>query len=86
MFWSYRLIRFRRQLEGDPFLDDYPEYFVFDPPSLRHMVTFNVSNVTSSFSVGNRELNFNCGLMDGDDDSRIVNSTAVTVTLQDGKS
>ena len=80
-----RQILRRRQIEENPFLHNYPEFFFLDPPSLRHMVTFNISTVTQSFSVGYFELGFNCGLMDGDDDSFIVNSTDITVILQDGR-
>jgi hypothetical protein len=85
VLWNLEQLLRRRQIEGNPFLHNYPEFFFLDPQSLRHMVTFNVSTVTRSFSVGYFELGFNCGLMDGDDDSFIVNSTDVTVILQDDK-
>lgn len=64
------------------FLQDYPQFFIFDPPSLRHRVTFNVSQVLSSFSL--EGLSFSCGFMDGDDDRDIVNSTAIVVLVQEG--
>ena len=65
------------------FLQDYPQFFTFDPPSLRHRVTFNVSQVLSSFPV--EGLSFDCGFMDGDNDRDIVNSTAILVLVQEGK-
>ena len=67
------------------FLHDYPQYFTFDPPMLRHTVTFNTSIVSQFFPVRSDSLSFNCGFMDGNDDENIFNSTTVTVSLQDGE-
>ena len=48
-------------------------------------MTFNVSIVSQAFSVYGSILEFHCGFMDGDDDDNIVNSTLVSVLLQDGE-
>ena len=59
-------------------LHDDPTYFVFDPPSLRHTVTFVAIS-------GSLDYHFDCGFMDGDDDRNIVNATTITLLVQDGK-
>ena len=67
---------------SDIFLHKNPQYFSFDPPMLRHKVTFNASQV--QFRFGQNILLFSCGFMNGDNDRNIFNSTNITVYVQEG--
>ena len=84
MYTIDRFPRTRRQLQSNILLHDYPQYFLFNPPSLRFIVNFNVSAVTLDFPVYS-DLQFNCGFMDGEDDRTVVNGVDVSLLLQSGK-
>ena len=67
---------------SDIFLHENPQYFSFDPPMLRHRVSFNANQV--QFRFGRNNLLFSCGFMNGDNDKNIFNSTNITVYVQEG--
>ena len=80
----YLLIYHTFRSGPERFLHRYPQYFTFKPPVLGHTVVFNVSQVMQAFAIRLSVLSFNCGFMDGDDDTNIVNSSAVSVMVQEG--
>ena len=84
MYTIDRFPRTRRQLQSNILLHDYPQYFIFNPLSLRFIINFNVSAVTRDFPVYS-DLQFNCGFMDGEDDRTVVNGVDVSLLLQSGK-
>ncbi|CAI8001172.1 hypothetical protein GBAR_LOCUS3127, partial [Geodia barretti] len=70
------------EADNEPLLHEYPQYFFFHPPSLRHTVTFNVETVTRSFLVTS-SLHFNCGLVDANNDRNILSSRDITLYVQE---
>lgn len=76
------LLTFRS--EETYFLHHFSSIFYFTPQHLNHAVTFNVSQVLESFEITELNMHLDCGFMDGDNDSHIVNATSISVIVQEG--